>query len=250
MPDGSNFTSTIAPALSSVALNTTRRAGAATEKGVVVAEAGSATLARRERGRLRRLREKKEMEERREARRRELAQTPFRRAPLLSRDGRAHELTAKGLEDIWQSAIRSVWELGPKATPASQVRVARDSIASWQLLPVEINALARILMDFNREWDWGTYDAKCKWLEAGAGCCIRCGTIGEAHSAAWDVIEACTSILVELPIEYPEDGDVILQTLAYTNWRLPSRGRQRAAERMARLVTERIVNKFDFKLTV
>jgi hypothetical protein len=68
----------------------------------------------------------------------------------------------------------------------------------------------------------------------------------EAHSAAWFAISACVSILVELPINYPRDGDAILATLAYTGWRIPSHLRERAAARMGRFLVMRIVNEHSF----
>jgi hypothetical protein len=132
--------------------------------------------------------------------------------------------------------------------PASPPRQRqREYLAKRRLLPAEINALARILIEFNRgEPRWGTpeHAAKCEWLESGSGCCTRYGTMGEAHSAARCAISACVSILVELPINYPHDGDVILQTLAYTGWRLPHHYRRRVAKRMARFVTARIMDGF------
>jgi hypothetical protein len=71
--------------------------------------------------------------------------------------------------------------------------------------------------------------------------------MADAHSAAWSAISACLSILLELPINYPHDGDAILETLAYTGWRLPTYRRQRAAERMARFVTARMMDVGSFK---
>lgn len=113
-----------------------------------------------------------------------------------------------------------------------------STLAQRRLLPAEIAALVRILTDFNRA---GTpeHKANCERLEAGSGCCARQGKMVEAHSAARSAIPVCCSIWVELPINYPRDGDAILATLAYTGWRLPRYRRQRAAERMARFVTAR-----------
>jgi len=203
-----------------------------------------AVLNKGERGRRRRLKEKKALE----ARRRELAivpSVPFRQPPLLSADFHAHRLTAEWRDLFLRCAIRAVWDLGPKATFAAKEKAARDYLAKGHLLPAEIAALARILTDFDRDeaaWDTPAYGAKCEWLERGSGCCAQYGTMDQAHSAARYAVSACLSILVELPINYRHDGDAILETLAYAGWRLPRAGRKRAAERMARFVAWRIMN--------
>jgi len=242
MPDGSNFVqSSTSPALSVVTPIAPHLNGVGTPATDL--QASVAALDKKERARRRRLKEKKALEARRKELRK-VPRVPFRPAPLLSVDPYVHRLTAEGLDLYWQGPVRAVWDLGPKAGFAAKDKAARDYVAKGQLLPAEIDAIARIQTDFNRsEAQWGTpaYKAKCEWLERGSGVCAQYGTMDQAHSAARHVISACVSILVELPINYRHDGDAILETLAYTGWCLPRHGRQRAAERMARFVAWRIM---------
>ncbi len=69
----------------------------------------------------------------------------------------------------------------------------------------------------------------------------------QATVTAGAAIEACMSILTEIPIDYRQDGDELLETLAYTGWRVPAHKRARFAERMAQFVTQRIMDEFEFK---
>jgi hypothetical protein len=96
------------------------------------------------------------------------------------------------------------------------------------------------MYDYNTKQPWPSGEAEHKpveWLSVGAGCTARTGSARDAHMAAWDVMYAAMSILVEVPIEHPEDEAALLSTLIYTNWRVPTYQRQRVARRFARYVS-------------
>jgi hypothetical protein len=119
------------------------------------------------------------------------------------------------------------------------VKAARDEIARCRLTPADIAALARSLADYNRNGDWPhAADAqKVEWLSIGAGCVERFGTGRDAHLAAWSALHAALSIIVDVPLEHPEDATALLSTLIYTGWRHVPRHQQACvARRMARFV--------------
>lgn len=249
MPDGSNFVqSSISPALSVVTPTAPHINGTSTPlPGVdLQADVDAKKEKRRAQQRRRYLKEKKEREARRKERDR-VPGVPFRMPSLLGADWQARDLTPQGLRFLLEGAIRAAWTLGPDASYASEIKAARDYLAKRRLLPAEINALARQMRDFKREAGTQDGSAKCDWLQAGSGVCARYGTISEANAAAWSAMEACTSILTEVPINYWQDGDELLETLVYTGWRLPDHKRARFAERMAQFVAQRIMNSPNFK---
>ncbi|TAJ82894.1 hypothetical protein [Reyranella sp.] len=254
MPDGSNFLqSSTSPALSVVTPIAPRLKGGdasimvptAVDQRVDV-EAPDKKEKRRASQRRRYLKEKQA----RDARRKEMARVPsvpYRMPSLLSADWAARNITPLRLRFLLEGVINVVWRLGPDASSASEAKAARDYLARWQLLPAEINALARQIRDFKSEAEAQDVSAKCDWLQAGSGVCARQGTVGEAYLAALAAMEACVSILTEVPINYRHDGDALLETIIYTGWRVPARKRARFAERMAQFVTQRIMDEFDFK---
>ena len=253
MPDGSNFVqSSTSPALSVVTPIAPHLNGAGILIEMLVADQQASIEApdkkekRRASQRRRYLKERKKLEARRKESDR-VPSVPFRMPSLLGADWKACELTPRGLRFLLEGAIRAAWELGPDASYASKVKVARDYLAKQRLLPAEINAQACQLRDFKRHAATQDASEKCDWLYAGSGVCARYGTTREADVAAWSPMEACTSILAEVPINYWQDGDELLETLVYTGWHVPSHKRARLAERMAQFVAQRIMNECDFK---
>jgi hypothetical protein len=92
--------------------------------------------------------------------------------------------------------------------------------------------MARTLTDYTRRPCPQRMDAqKLDWLYAGSGCCERIGTEYDAHIAAGPALSAALSILVEVPLEHPDDHTALLATLIYTGWRqLPGRHKARVAQ--------------------
>lgn len=254
MPDGSNFLqSSTSPALSVVTPIAPHLNGVdasivvppVVDQGVDV-RALDKSEKRRANARRRYLKEKQEREARRKERDR-VPSVPYRLPSLLGVDWLAHNLTPQGLQLLLRGAIGAAWKLGPDASSPSEVKAARDYLAKQRLLPAEINALARQLRDFKREADALDWSARCDWLQTGHGACARYGTMGQASATAWSALEACMSILTEVPINYRQDGDELLETIIYTGWRVPAHKRARLAERMTNFITQRIMGEVDFK---
>jgi hypothetical protein len=138
-----------------------------------------------------------------------------------------------------QGAVRAAWAAGEHG----RVKAARAYIAHRQLPPASIAAIARSLADYNRRsWLQGdAADEKAEWLYVGNGCCQRNGTSHEAHVAAWSALSAALSILVEIPLNHPEDAAELLSVLADTGWRhLPQHQVERVGRGMGRYVAGRI----------
>ena len=66
------------------------------------------------------------------------------------------------------------------------------------------------------------------------GCTKRTGTVEDARSAAIRALSAAISILIELPIEEPEDEEVLLRLLLRNHWHIPTPQQEHVAKRMAR----------------
>jgi len=151
--------------------------------------------------------------------------------------------TAVALETHCQSAIRAAWAAGEHG----RVKAAREEIARWQMSPADIAVMACALADYNRlrPWPHGpAADEKIGWLYSGSGCCERIGTARDAHMGAWSALSAALSILVDIPLEHPEDEAALLLTLTHTGWRhLPSHQQARVARRMARFVGDSIMGR-------
>jgi hypothetical protein len=154
--------------------------------------------------------------------------------------------TAKSAADLeihCRSAIRAAWAGGEHG----RVKAAREDIARWQLTPANIAVMARALADYNhlRPWPEGdAADEKIEWLYHGSGCCERRGTARDSHIAAWSALSAALSIIVEAPLQYPEDATALLSTLINTGWRhLPMRQQARVARGMARFVDDSIAGR-------
>lgn len=253
MPDGSSFLqSSTSPALSVVTPIVPHLNGVNGSIAVppfvdqrVDVEANDKKEKRRANARRRYLKEKQELA----ARRKEAARVPsvpYRLPSLLGVDWAAR-ITPESLRLRMKCVISVAWKLGPDASFVSEVKAARDYLAKCRLLPAEINALARHIRDFRSEAETQDGSAKCDWLQAGNGVCARYGTMWQATVTAGAAIEACMSILTEIPIDYRQDGDELLETLAYTGWSVPAHKRARFAERMAQFVAQRIMDEFEFR---
>jgi hypothetical protein len=162
---------------------------------------------------------------------------PFQSAYALPRLLACHaEKSASNLELYCRIAIEAAWKAGERGT----VKAAREEIARWRFTPVDIAALARMLADYNykRGWPQGAEAAqKIEWLSIGSGCCERHGTVYDAHLAAWSALSAALSIIVDVPLEHPEDAAALLSTLIHTGWRhVPRHQQAYVARRMARFV--------------
>jgi hypothetical protein len=144
------------------------------------------------------------------------------------------EKSAANLEVYCQSAIKAAWRAGERGN----VKAAREDIARWELTPATIAAIARSLADYTRAWPQGEEAAqKIDWLSIGAGCVERFGTARDAHLAAWSALKAALSIIVDVPLEHPEDAAALLSTLIHTGWRhVPRHQQAYVARRMARFV--------------
>ena len=142
------------------------------------------------------------------------------------------------LEMNCQGAVRTAWAVGEHG----RVKAARAYIAHRQLSPASIAAMARSLADYNRSWlQGGAADEKVEWLYVGDGACRRYGTGRDAHIAAWSALTAAMSILVEIPLNHPEDAAELLSVLADTGWRhLPQHQVERVGRGMGRYVAGRI----------
>jgi hypothetical protein len=110
-------------------------------------------------------------------------------------------------------------------------------------MPFELEQMARSLIECtSRPWPSEAEGAKpVEWLEVGSGCTARTGTVKDVHSAARSAQEAVMSILVELPIERPEDELVLLDLLVRSRWDIPRHQRRRTARRVARFVSNAIL---------
>jgi hypothetical protein len=156
--------------------------------------------------------------------------------------------TGDNLEMYCRSAIRAAWEArawGKAKKAAGEVKAARVEIARWRLTPATIAAMARCLADYNAR-TWPTCEAaqKLDWLSIGAGCVERFGTEYDAHLAAWAALSAALSIVVDVPLEHPEDATALLSTLIYTGWRhVPSHQQGRTARRMACFVSDSLTGR-------
>jgi hypothetical protein len=142
------------------------------------------------------------------------------------------------LEMYCCSAIRAAWG----ASERGATKAAREHLASCHRRPADLAAIARTLYDYNRR-PWPKRDTveKLDWLYKGAGCCERLGTAYEAHLAAWRALEAALSIIVDVPLECPDDEDALLELLFHTGWRhVPQHQQARVARRMARHVSDSI----------
>ena len=116
----------------------------------------------------------------------------------------------------FRSAIRAPWAAGEHGC----VKAARDDLARWRKTPADIAAMARALADYNNcAWPTRETSKNLDWLSIGSGCRERFGTEYDAHLAAWSAMSAAMSILVDVPLEHPEDAAALLETLAYTGWR-------------------------------
>jgi hypothetical protein len=71
----------------------------------------------------------------------------------------------------------------------------------------------------------------------------RTGTLREARIAAFSARKAALSILVEMPIEQPEDESILLDLLHSSHWDVAGFQRKRLAQRMARYVSDCIMRK-------
>lgn len=254
MPDGSSFLqSSTSPALSVVTpiaphlngVNNSIAVPPVVDQRVDV-EANDKKEKRRANARRRYVKEKQEREALHKKRDR-VPNVPYRMPSLLGVDWAARGITPPRLRFLLEGAINVAWKLGPDASFASEAKAAREYLAKRRLLPAEINALARQLRDFKSEAEAQDSSAKCDWLQVGSGVCARYGTMGQANAIAGSAIEACMSILTEIPIDYRQDGDELLETLVYTGWRVPAHKRARFAERMAQFVAQRIMDEFEFK---
>jgi hypothetical protein len=145
------------------------------------------------------------------------------------------------LELHCQGAILNAWAAGEHG----RVKAARAYIAHRQLSPASIAAMARSLADYNRSWlQGGAADENVEWLYVGNGCCQRNGTAREAHIAAWSALAAALSILVEIPLNHPEDASELLSLLADTGWRhLPRHQVERVGRGMGRYVADCIAGR-------
>jgi hypothetical protein len=143
-------------------------------------------------------------------------------------------LTGDTLEIYCRSTIRAAWGAGERGA----TKAAREHLASCHLTPADLAAIARSMFDYNsRAWPKSDTAEKLDWLYKGAGCCERHGTAYDAHLAAWRVLEGALSIIVDVPLECPDDEDALLELLFHTGWRhVPQHQQARVARRMCRLV--------------
>jgi hypothetical protein len=160
---------------------------------------------------------------------------PYGLLPLL--DGSATGY----LEMYAHSAIRAAWAAGENG----RMQAARADLARWLLLPVDLVAMARFLADYNRRRCPQRSTAQnLDWLSIGSGCCERIGTEYDAFIAARYALEAALSILLEVPLEHPDDHAELLVLLMDTGWRhFPQRHSARVAKGMARYVGDCIAGR-------
>ena len=151
------------------------------------------------------------------------------------------EKSGASLEMYCRSAIRAAWEAGERG----RVKAAREEIARCRLAPADIAAIARSLADYTRAWPQDEEAAqKIDWLSIGAGCVERFGTARDAHLAAWSALKAALSIIVDVPLEHPEDAAALLSTLIHTGWRhVPRHQQAYVAQRMARFVGDSLTGR-------
>jgi hypothetical protein len=126
------------------------------------------------------------------------------------------------------------------------VKAAREKIAQCRLTLADIAAMARALSDYNNNRGWPRRETaqKLDWLSIGAGCVERFGTARDAHLAAWPALHAALSIIVDVPLEHPEDATALLSTLIHTGWRhVPRHQQASVAQRMARFVGDRLTGR-------
>jgi hypothetical protein len=166
---------------------------------------------------------------------------PYAMPPMLA----CHpDHSAASLEYYCRSAITAAWAAGEHG----HVKAAREKIASWRFTPADIAATARLLADFNYKSEGPPFGEdratqKVEWLSTGFGCVERFGTVRDAHIATWSALSAALSIIVEVPLENAADAEELLSILIYTGWRhVPYHQRPRVARRMARFVTDRVMN--------
>jgi hypothetical protein len=164
---------------------------------------------------------------------------PYALPPLFGRDAAKN---TGDLELFCRSAIRAAWMAGEH----SHVKAARDNIARWQLRPVDLAAMARLLVDhYRREWPDRATAQKLDWLSIGSGCCERFGTEYDAFLAAGSALSAALSIIVEVPLEHPEDAaELLALLLLHTGWRfIPPHQRKPLARRLTRFLGDCIMGR-------
>jgi hypothetical protein len=156
----------------------------------------------------------------------------------------ASTVSGADLETYCRAVIRAAWAAPRRGRwDTAAMKAARELIADLRLTPATIAALACSLADYNRRvWPRRETAGRLDWLYAGSGCCERSGTEYDAHIGAWSALAAVMSILVDVPLEHPEDAEALLSTLIYTGWRhVPARQQARTARRLSRYVSDELM---------